>query len=247
MAFLAGASGTTEEIVPQLLAILCSTLDFEVATAWRWDPDSELLLCEHAWRVDTSDFQTVFSTSIGTTVRTGEGLPGLVVRSNEPVWMSELTNATHLRRHQAIVADGMHTAFIFPIRTRERLVGVIELLTRAHRKPNQPLFDAVADVGAKLGEFIERLELESERKDLLAQLERSDRHQEFLLRANRALAGASGFQDAVRKLAEVAVPTLGDICLIDVLDSDGSLDRMAARNADPTASAPHRRAGQARP
>ena len=89
LAFLAGASGTTEEIVPQLLAILCSTLDFELATAWRWDPDSELLLCEHAWRVDPSDFQAVFSTSIGTTVRTGEGLPGLVVRSNEPVWMSD--------------------------------------------------------------------------------------------------------------------------------------------------------------
>jgi len=129
----------------------------------------------------------------------------------------------------------MHTAFIFPIRTREKLVGVIELLTRTDRKPNQPLFDAVADVGAKLGEFIERLELESERKDLLAQLERSDRHQEFLLRANRALAGASGFQDAVRKLADVAVPTLGDICLIDVLDSEGALNRMAARNANPTA------------
>jgi PAS domain S-box-containing protein len=233
LAFLARASGTTEEIVPQLLGILCSTLDFELATAWRWDPESELLICEHAWRVDVTDFQTVLSTSIGTTVRTGEELPGLVVRSNQPVWMSELTDATHLRRHQAIVADGVHTAFIFPIRTRERLVGVIELLTRTHRKPDQPLFDAVADVGAKLGEFIERLELESDRKDLLAQLERSHRHQDFLLRANRALAEAGGFQDAVRKLADVAVPTLGDICLIDVLDSDGKLNRMAARNANP--------------
>ena len=44
LAFLAGASGTTEEIVPKLLAILCSTLDFELATAWRWDPDSECSL-----------------------------------------------------------------------------------------------------------------------------------------------------------------------------------------------------------
>lgn len=118
LAFLAGASGTTEVIVPQLLAILCSTLDFEVATAWRWDPDSEMLMCEHAWRVDASDFQTVLPTSLGTAIRMGEELPGLVVRSNEPVWMSDLTKATHLRRHKAIVADGMHTAFIFPIRTR---------------------------------------------------------------------------------------------------------------------------------
>ena len=35
------------------------------------------------------------------------------------------------------------------------------------------------------------------------------------------------------KLAEVAVPALGDICLIDVLGPEGQLTRLAARHADP--------------
>jgi PAS domain S-box-containing protein len=233
LAFLAGASGTGEEIVPQLLAILCSALDFEFATAWRWDPASELLQCEHAWPGDTPEFEALFRASIGTTIHSGEGLPGLVVGSDEPIWHSELAKAQTLKRYDAILAGSFQTGFCFPIRTRERLVGVIELLTRALRKPDQPLFDAVADVGAKLGEFIERLELESERNELLAELARSHRRHDFLLKANRALAGANGLEDTVRKLAEVALPTLGDICLIDVLDADGELDRMAARHADP--------------
>ena len=79
LAFLAGASGTGEEIVPQLLAILCSALDFEFATAWRWDPESDLLHCDHAWPGDAREFKALFSASIGTTIHSGEGLPGLVV------------------------------------------------------------------------------------------------------------------------------------------------------------------------
>jgi PAS domain S-box-containing protein len=234
LAFLAGASGSQDEIIPQLLGVLCSSLDFEFATAWEWDAETELLHCGHAWRNNPSDFESLFNSSIGMNIKPGEGLPGLIVRSNEPLWYSKVSEIPTLKRHRAFVADGVQAAFIFPIRTRERLAGVIELLTRRPQRPDQPLFEAIADVGATLGDFIERLELDFERRQLLVQLERSHRRQNFLLSANRALAGAHGFHDAVRKLAEVAVPTLGDICLIDVLDSDGVLKRMAARHADPS-------------
>ena len=37
VAFLAGASGTTAAIVPELLAIVATSMDFQLATAWRWD------------------------------------------------------------------------------------------------------------------------------------------------------------------------------------------------------------------
>ncbi len=233
LTFLAGASGSTDEIVPQLLAILATSLDFDFATAWGWDPDLELLHCDHVWRSSESEFSAILAASSGMTVRPGEGLAGLVVSSDEPIWFNELTDAPHLRRHEGIVIDGLNSGFVFPIRTRERLLGVIELFTRARREPDTPLFDAVADVCARLGEFIERLELEWERTNLLAQLGRSKAQQDFLLRANRALVEANGFEDTVLKLAEVAVPTLGDICLIDVLDANGSLVRLAARHADP--------------
>jgi PAS domain S-box-containing protein len=232
--FLAGASGRGEEVVPQLLGILGSTLGFEFTAFWRWDPQSELIRCEQIWRADTRSLESVFTASMGRTLRPGERFPGLVVQTSEPVWHSELASETNLQRYHAFVADGVETGFIFPLRTRSRLVGVIELLTRASRQRDQPLFEAVADVGAKLGEFLERLDLESERNDLLRQLEQSHSRQDFLLRANRALVNASGFEDTVNKLAEVAVPMLGDICLIDVLESDGGLNRMAARHADPS-------------
>ena len=125
LAFLAGASGTTEEIVPQLLAILCSTLDFEFATAWRWVLIVTCCTVSTCGDAIPTGFESLSAASMGATVRSGDGSPGLVVRSNEPVFQSDLVRATHLKRHQAFVAEGVHAGFVFPIRTRERLVGVI--------------------------------------------------------------------------------------------------------------------------
>ena len=232
VAFLAGAAGTTAAIVPELLSIVARSMDFELATAWRWEEDSGLLQCDYVWcEADTYGAMVVAST--GLTVRAGEDLAGSVVRSGEPAWHLDLSLTAPSARHEAIVADGLHTAFVFPLRTRERLFGVIELFTKFPRHPDEPLNTAVADVGAKLGEFIERLELESQKSELIGRLEQSQRHQEFLLRANRALAGARDFQDSVVRLATVALPTLGDICLVDVVSPTGGLERLAAVHADP--------------
>ena len=232
VAFLAGASGATAAIVPELLSIVAQSMDFELATAWLWDEESELLRCDYVW-CETDTYRAMVAASTGMTVRAGQDLAGSVLRSEEPIWHLDLSTTAPSARHEAIVAVGLHTAFVFPIRTRDRLFGVIELFTGFHRHPDPPLNAAVADVGAKLGEFIERLELEAQKSELIDRLEQSQRHQEFLLRANRALAGARDFRDSVERLATVALPTLGDICLIDVVSPSGGLQRLAAVHAEP--------------
>ena len=48
------------------------------------------------------------------------------------------------------------------------------------------------------------------------------------------LSRVTGFSQTLQALAEVAVPDLADLCLIDVLDRSGTLVRMVARHADPS-------------
>jgi serine/threonine-protein kinase RsbW len=69
---------------------------------------------------------------------------------------------------------------------------------------------------------------------VLEELQAVQRSQEFLLRASDVLARVSGFSQTMHALADVAVPDLGDLCLIDVLDRSGELKRIVARHADPT-------------
>ena len=233
MSFLASASGSTDEIVPQLLGIVASSLEFDFATAWRWEGAQQQLHCEYSWCGTPSSCQALVEASHGMTVRLGDGLAGIVADANEARWFGNLTQSPHLRRHDAMLHDGMRSVFIFPIRTRDHMVGVIELFSRAERRPDRALFEAVAEVGARLGDFIERLDLEGERNDLVLQLQRSRAQLEFLLRANLALDAADSFQEAIERLAEVAVPTLGDICLVDMVLPEGGFERLAAQHADP--------------
>ncbi len=232
MALLAEASGDIGPVVTQFLGVIAGSLDFDVAIAWRWDADQELLSCEHAWSKDSS-CEALLKASIGMTARPGQGLAGLVADSNKPRWFGDLADSQHLRRHEAIVEDGLKSAFNFPVRTHDHLVGVVELFGKTKTRPDRALFDAVAEIGASLGSFIERLELEDERNNLLLALEAARAELAFLLQANVALVQARSFEEAVHRLGEVAVPTLGDICLIDVVGADGLLERLVARHADP--------------
>ncbi len=53
---------------------------------------------------------------------------------------------------------------------------------------------------------------------------------QFFVRAGRAIAEGSDFTDTLDRLAEMALPVLGDVCLIDVIGEDGDLRRMVARH-----------------
>ncbi len=234
LTFLAGATGTVNDVVPELLAILAAAMGFELATAWRWDDDAQLLRCEHVWQSPDAASLGMAGESLGMTVASGEGLPGLVVSGGEALWVRELAGAASFKRQPTMRRDGLRSGFVFPIRTRGRLFGVVELFTRSDLQPDPPLAAAVSDLGSRLGEFIERLMLEEQRNRLLAEVEQARRRQDFLLRANQALVSAVDYPDTVRRLASIAVPTLGDVCLIDVTSIDDSgLVRMAAQHADP--------------
>jgi PAS domain S-box-containing protein len=55
----------------------------------------------------------------------------------------------------------------------------------------------------------------------------------FLARASGALEEGLEINAAAATLARIGVPTLGDICLVDIVESDGSLHRVAVSHVDP--------------
>jgi GAF domain-containing protein len=74
---------------------------------------------------------------------------------------------------------------------------------------------------------------EAEHLQALDQLLASHEHQAFLLQAAEIISQADGYGETLESLAQVAVPVLADLCLVDALTVDGGVVRMAARHADP--------------
>jgi len=55
----------------------------------------------------------------------------------------------------------------------------------------------------------------------------------FLLDASTTVAGSLDYAETFQRLARLAVPALADFCVIDILQEDGSIHRVAAAHADP--------------
>lgn len=56
----------------------------------------------------------------------------------------------------------------------------------------------------------------------------------FFAQVAKVMAEASDFADTLDRLATLALPALGDICLVDVVGEHSRLERMVARHRDPT-------------
>lgn len=224
--------GSMAEAAPRVLEAIGQALDWDVATLWIAEPGPGLR-CRHLWHAGDVSFDRFAAASRETALAADEGLPGLALMTSMPVWIVDLADSPDFPRRQDALADGLRTALAVPIFADGVSVGVVELLSREMRQREAALLDAMATIGERLGPFLVRVQAEEERQRLLADVEAAGRAQEFVLNASRAMAEVRGYRRTLERLAALAVPTLGDLCLIDVLDEHGRLRRMAARHADP--------------
>ncbi|MGY5882639.1 SpoIIE family protein phosphatase [Modestobacter lacusdianchii] len=85
--------------------------------------------------------------------------------------------------------------------------------------------ELLGTLGRQAGQALERARL---REQTVRQAERSA----FLLHAARQMAGATGVGETVERLADLAVPRLADVCLLDLVTEHGAR-RVVARHGDP--------------
>src|SRR5215203_4609867 len=67
----------------------------------------------------------------------------------------------------------------------------------------------------------------------ITERKRTEEAQRFLAEAGETLSSSLNYRATLSSVANLAVPYLADWCLIDVLEEDGSLDRLALTHQDP--------------
>lgn len=146
--------------------------------------------------------------------------------------------ATDLLRPLLLDATPFLEALRDPV--RDATVDLPFLDDRVVQAHAAPLTDRAGTVVGQvwtLHDDTDRRTADAQRTALLARLAQAERVQRFLLEASDVLGEATGYTETLQALAGVAVPTLGDLCLIDVLDDDGRTRRVAAVHADPSKQA----------
>jgi PAS domain S-box-containing protein len=137
----------------------------------------------------------------------------------------------------ALVAGGFTGLVVVPVTADSRRLGVLVLGLGREEGELIPLTDPLdgelpaGDVdllwtlGRQAGQALERARLHEE---AIRQAERSA----FLLDAARLMAGVTGVTETAERLAELAVPQLADMCLLDLVTEHGAR-RAVARHGDP--------------
>src|SRR5262249_59880531 len=66
-------------------------------------------------------------------------------------------------RAPVAAAEGLHSAFAFPIRSGNETTGVIEFFSRRIRRPDPQLLAMMDALGSQIGQYLERRRAEDER------------------------------------------------------------------------------------
>ena len=161
------------------------------------------------------------------------GLPQLPV-----VLLTSLTDQIAIVRALASGADHYVTKPYDP----ERLVARVRQVLSRGAAPRFPrsapvvvdLFGTPFEINASKEKILELLV--SSYGDLVRTSEAvraAEQRARFLAAAGERLSASLDVEGTLRELARLAVPTLADVCIVDIVDADGSLRRVEVTHADP--------------
>jgi PAS domain S-box-containing protein len=149
------------EVYEAVLAAIGASLDWELGAVWESGAEDQRLRCVCTWHAGEGapEFEAL---SERITLAKGEGLPGRVLASGEPLWIVDTPEDANFPRANVALRSGLHAAFGFPLRSAQGVVGVMEFFSRALREPDERLLQTMRALGSQLGQFVARRQAEDE-------------------------------------------------------------------------------------
>ena len=138
-----------------VIRAISETQTWEVGRYFSWDERAGALGFSEFWHVPEAALEVFIEKSRGLTYAPGAGLIGKVMESGQPLWVTDL--AKDSRTKAGIARDvGMHGAFLFPVVSEGKPIGVLVFHSRQVREPEDRLLQAVRVIGGQIGQFVQR-------------------------------------------------------------------------------------------
>jgi PAS domain S-box-containing protein len=153
-------SGTLAQAAPKILRVICESLAWDLGLFWKANDQVRVLTCIETWRVPSAGISKFEAASRERIFWPGEGFPGRVWSSGEPIWLTDLTEVAGFVRTAQAAEERFHSALAFPIRSGEGISGVMEFFSRQVRRSDGELLEMLSNIGSQIGQFIDRKESE---------------------------------------------------------------------------------------
>jgi len=139
-----------------VIRTICETQGWDCGRFFSADDGAGLLRFSQFWSRPGPQLDRYIERSRPLTYAPGVGLAGKVWESGKPIWIANITTDTRAEQRTIAAEAGMRGAFVFPVISEEKALGVLSFSSREIRRPDEYLLQAIRVIGSQIGEFLRR-------------------------------------------------------------------------------------------
>jgi PAS domain S-box-containing protein len=152
-AVLTGADDPDRE--QRLMQALVEGLEWDVGVLWLPGPDGRLRAVAVAER-EPHVAEAFARYCRAMTFGSGEGVPGLVLQTAEPMWLEEAVQRIRFERTEVAAESGLKTGVALPLISQDMAIGVLEVFTAQAEALDEELRDMLSTVASQIAESLRR-------------------------------------------------------------------------------------------
>ena len=227
-------AGSTESVCRDTASLAASALECDHALVLEIGNETApfTVVAAAGWTADAADGLTIY-TGIDTQA-------GYAVYAREPVAVSDGDSEARFTIPAVLRGHGIRSGLAARIGTAVRPFGVLAVYSTLPRRFSEEDCQLVAAIAAALAGLYERKRLETERAELAtrdvaqrATADLSARRVAFLAQTVTVLDSALEPEATLIALARLAVPSLADCAVVDLVSDEGSIQRVEVVDIDP--------------
>jgi len=159
---------------------ICESEGWDIGRYYRVDEKAALLRFEDSWCSPEPTLEEFAESSRELTFAPGVGLMGLAWQGAESLWSTNTSSDPRVRQTELSRKAGIRGAFVAPIVSAGKTIGVMAFSSRRPREPDERLLQAMRVIGSQIGQFLARQE-----------------QQRHIARLNRIYAVLSGINSTI--------------------------------------------------
>jgi signal transduction histidine kinase len=164
VAVAANEATSTDAALQFALDRICTHTGWPVGHVYFYSPGSSTELFSSAlWHVEDAErFAALCNSTQQTRLHIGMGLPGRVAKNGKPAWIRDVLEDTNFPMQAVALELDVRGAFAFPVLVQGEVVAVLEFFSHEVEEPDEELLNVMSNVGAQLGQVVERSRAQQE-------------------------------------------------------------------------------------
>ena len=137
---------------------VCETEGWDLGRYFRVDEKAGLLRFEESWSLPEPALLDFTEASREMAFAPGVGLMGRVWQEGGPLWSTDTQSDPRVRQSEQSRKASIGGAFVIPIASAGKTIGVVAFSSRRTREPDERLLRAMRVIASQLGQFLARQE-----------------------------------------------------------------------------------------